>query len=109
MTRGFVSRTYAPTVVSSGRGRASRGSVDCSIGYGESTGREVGVIPTTIVADHAGRGVTVERALERVRLPASRVTVPVAVGLPTDVTLISNFGREIVNVCSAALLVQRDR
>jgi hypothetical protein len=25
MTRGFVSRTYAPTVVSSGRGRTSRG------------------------------------------------------------------------------------
>ena len=31
MTRGFVSRTYAPSVVSSGRGADFEGIVDCSI------------------------------------------------------------------------------
>ena len=67
-------------------------------GDDESTGRGPGSSDHDR-ADHARGGVAVVRALERVGLPASSVTVPVASGW-LGVTFSSNLGTEIVNVCS---------
>ena len=78
MTRGLVSRTYAPTVASSGRGRTSRGSVDWSIGDGESTGRGRGH-PTTILPFMPAAAWPANEH-SNLYVPASSVTVPVASG-----------------------------
>src|SRR5665213_2432618 len=63
ITRGFVRRTYAPTVENRGRGGASSGSVDGSISGDESTGRTCESADHDL-ADHPRGRMAVEGTLE---------------------------------------------
>ena len=79
MTRGLVSRTYAPTVASSGRGRTSRGIVDWSIGCANLPAADRDH-PTTIVPIMPAAAWPSNEHLNVYVVPASSVTVPVASG-----------------------------